>query len=361
MPAADRAARFEAITGLRYIEGADEEGGALLWFTFDGACRDAKFSEGDWSLVVTPEDEPEILIHSVDGPLFAERAGYRYKNFRVTLAAYDLKSAPPRLALRPDSASGFRQALDLSKRLVLDKLHEDFLTNRVTDTLSRLRAAPEAARHVAELLATGTCKGWQPLCRDMHRVRHALRRRIGRATGKDGHPLNADSILNAGQWEAWQGVFFEPLTMIWGPPGTGKTHAAGHILLGYALAAQELRRPLRILVTAATHHAIANVLRKTAELASAYGFTEVGTRHHEGRQGERRRRRASGFGYAHGGGPPVGCRLGRCARLPHCGLDRLEPLQDDERGPRARPSDVRRRARRRGVAASIAGRAHRAG
>jgi superfamily I DNA and/or RNA helicase len=67
-------------------------------------------------------------------------------------------------------------------------------------------------------------------------------------------------------------VFAEPLTLIWGPPGTGKTHTVAHVLAGYALAAQLEQRPLRIIVTAFTHHAIVNVLRKLAELAAAYGI-----------------------------------------------------------------------------------------
>ena len=92
-------------------------------------------------------------------------------------------------------------------------------------------------------------------------------RELIEASGRD-----PNGLLNEGQWAAWRGVFREPLTLIWGPPGTGKTHTVAHILVGYALAAREAGQPLRILVTASTHHAIVNVLRKTAELAADYGL-----------------------------------------------------------------------------------------
>ncbi len=273
----DRAARFEAIRGLRYLPERDEQGGGVLWFTFDPACRDAKFAEGDWSLVVTPEDEPEVLIHAVDGPLFAERAGWRYKNFRVTLETYDLAASPPQVALRPDNPGKFREALELAERpdraFVLDKLYEDFLTERVLSTLARLQDAPEAARHVGALLQHGTIPGWRPFFRDVHRVEYDLRKRITATTGKDGRKPDPNRVLNDGQWRALRGVFFEPLTMIWGPPGTGKTHTVAHILIAYALAARRAGCPYRILVTAATHHAIVNVLKKTAELAERYGLS----------------------------------------------------------------------------------------
>jgi hypothetical protein len=100
--------------------------------------------------------------------------------------------------------------------------------------------------------------------------RGAAERRLRELIEASGN--NPDGLLNEGQWAAWRGVFREPLTLIWGPPGTGKTHTVAHILVGYALAAREVGQSLRILVTASTHHAIVNVLRKTAELAADYGL-----------------------------------------------------------------------------------------
>ncbi|HEX8337424.1 MAG TPA: ATP-binding protein, partial [Pyrinomonadaceae bacterium] len=121
-------------------------------------------------------------------------------------------------------------------------------------------------RHVHDLLRDGRVADWRPVVGDAGGVEKVFRGRLAGA-GRD-----PDALLNEGQWLAWRGVFAEPLTLIWGPPGTGKTHTVAHILASYALAARMEGRPLRILVTAFTHHAIVNVLRKLAELAALYGI-----------------------------------------------------------------------------------------
>ena len=271
----DRAAKFEAIRGLRYLPGRDTQNAAgetVLWFGFDGACRDAKFTDGDDYLVATPEGRPEVLVNEVDGRLFEGQPFWRYKAYQVALETLDFAADPPRAGLRPKDAAAFRAAVDLAEPLVLDKTHSDITASWVLDTLARLRANPTAALHVAALVQHGTVPGWSPFFRSTPHVAYDLKKRMKAVVGDDGEPLDPDRVLNAAQWEAWRGVFFEPLTMIWGPPGTGKTHLLGHILIGYALAAKRMGQPLRLLVTAFTHHAIANVLKKAADLAVKYGL-----------------------------------------------------------------------------------------
>ena len=66
------------------------------------------------------------------------------------------------------------------------------------------------------------------------------------------------SDLNESQNAAIKGSLANPLTCLWGPPGTGKTHTIVVLL-------QELLHDgadRRILVTAPTHNAVDNVLRK---------------------------------------------------------------------------------------------------
>ena len=53
------------------------------------------------------------------------------------------------------------------------------------------------------------------------------------------------------------------LSLIEGPPGTGKTHLLGWILVALILHAQEQGRPLRIAVSALTHQAIDQVLKQS--------------------------------------------------------------------------------------------------
>lgn len=263
LPVEDRVGKFVCVSGLRFIEGSEQADGSM-WFTFDAASKDVKFDAGEYNLVVTPERQPEVLLGDIDGRLF-ERS-FRAGDLKVTLVEYDLRRDPPRLRLLPDKSDKFKERLDLTQPCALDQLYVDYNSGRVMRVLRGLNENTEAAAHLHALLKGGVVEGWQPPVAACGAAERRLRELI-EASGHD-----PDGLLNEGQWAAWRGVFREPLTLIWGPPGTGKTHTVAHILVGYALAARDVGRPLRILVTASTHHAIVNVLRKTAELAGAYGL-----------------------------------------------------------------------------------------
>jgi uncharacterized protein YdcH (DUF465 family) len=263
LPVEDRVGKFVCVSGLRFIESS-EQPDVSMWFTFDAASRDVKFDAGEYNLVVTPERQPEVLLGDIDGRLFDR--SFRAGDLKVTLVEYDLRSDPPRLRLLPDNPDKFKEKIDLTQPCVLDQLYVDYNSNRVMRVLSGLHENPQAAAHLHELLKGRTIEGWQPPAAGCGAAELQLRGLI-EASGND-----PDGLLNDGQWAAWRGVFREPLTLIWGPPGTGKTHTVAHILVGYALAARDAGRPLCILVTASTHHAIVNVLRKTAELAAEYGL-----------------------------------------------------------------------------------------
>ncbi len=266
LPVADRVARFECIGGLRYVEGADTPDGGL-WFTFDPAARDVKFERGEFDLVLTPEDAPERLVSEIDGPLF-NPSRWRHEAYKVTLADYDLAANPPRVCLRPVSGK-FRESVDLAAVHSLDKLFMDYTTAKVLDVLDRLRQNPEMAGHVHELLGGAATSGWRPLIADAAAVERDLARYAAAA--------GANPFLTAAQSRALRGAPATPLSLIWGPPGTGKTYMLGHLLLAYVLAARQSGRPVRILVTAFTHYAINNVLKKVSDLLRDYGLGDDST------------------------------------------------------------------------------------
>jgi hypothetical protein len=79
-------------------------------------------------------------------------------------------------------------------------------------------------------------------------------------------------VLNEEQRAAWRAPFERAVSVVWGPPGTGKTYLLAWTLIGMAAAARRAGRPFRVLVTAATHRAIANVLARLAIETAAAGL-----------------------------------------------------------------------------------------
>jgi len=75
--------------------------------------------------------------------------------------------------------------------------------------------------------------------------------------------------LTDSQTEAFRRICRQRATPVWGPPGTGKTHFLAAAILALAAAAARAGKPFRVLVTAFTHAAIENLLRKIAALRAA--------------------------------------------------------------------------------------------
>jgi DNA replication ATP-dependent helicase Dna2 len=243
LPAEERARRFESIRGLELV---DRRPDGVLVFEFDAACRDAKFRPGDFTLVLTNDDGAHLLE--------IDRAPWKRRRLMVELLGYDLSASPPRLLLSP--GSGFRRAeesgeIDLNRRCVLDRAPSDFQTARLVRTLRGLATESGEAAAVRAILGGGAPAGWRP-----------------RFDPPAVHATN----LNADQERAWRAAFGQPVTLVWGPPGTGKTYLLAWMLLGFAAAARLRAEPLRVLLTAATHRAVANVLQKLDREARAAGL-----------------------------------------------------------------------------------------
>jgi DNA replication ATP-dependent helicase Dna2 len=258
LPTADRARRFEAISGLNKVEVLPN-GHAV--FEFDEACREAKFRPGDFTLLLTNDDGR--TLGETDSKAWLRR------KLMVELIDYDLAAHPPRVTLASDhkwdalekAKFGGRPMLDLDRVCVLDRASVDFTTRRVVGTLRALAGGAGEADFVLGVLGGAVPDGWlKPLDAD-----------AGWAATVAAAQARLDrSILNVEQSEAWRATFDRAVSVVWGPPGTGKTYLLAWQLLGLAAAAKRDGRPLRILVSAATHRAIVNVLsRISRELESA--------------------------------------------------------------------------------------------
>ncbi|MEQ8224543.1 MAG: DEAD/DEAH box helicase, partial [Candidatus Eremiobacterota bacterium] len=72
--------------------------------------------------------------------------------------------------------------------------------------------------------------------------------------------------LTESQREAFEHLLNKTLTLLWGPPGTGKTHFIAAALLCILEAHRLTDRPLKIFLSAFTHTAIHNCLKKIFQL-----------------------------------------------------------------------------------------------
>jgi hypothetical protein len=72
------------------------------------------------------------------------------------------------------------------------------------------------------------------------------------------------------QTEAFKQVLHGRLTLVWGPPGTGKTHFLAKAVLSLARARKLAGKGLRVAITAFTHAAIENLLAEINECAAEF-------------------------------------------------------------------------------------------
>ena len=225
LPLTARAERYRALGPLAFQEATlDAEGRFLYHFRLPPEAPPARFRAGDF-----------LRLNAVGSPDLQE-------GIPILLARYEPHDQ--RLAV---IARQGRPALSKQLRYTLDEDLDDWTTPRMLHAV-REALTPGKHPHLTALL-TGTLSLAQP----MPGLAWAQR-------------WLAQMDLNTRQREALLLPFRTRLGLIEGPPGTGKTHVLACMLIALILEAWQAGRPLRLAVSALTHQAIDNVLRKVQEL-----------------------------------------------------------------------------------------------
>ena len=173
--------------------------------------------------------------------------------------------------------------LDFSKNVILDKIHNDYLTKKIKLTLEGIgfpsRAVPDQrtieALGLAANLLTGT-SAQTPAAEilwDTQKVYAQLTRHVlSRIQQEVKKFLKSREVnLDSSQWRAWNEALRSRFSIIWGPPGTGKSRTLRAVILGAVLDGLENNRSVRLLITANTYTAMDNVLLEAeAELAAMF-------------------------------------------------------------------------------------------
>jgi len=227
LPVEERVARYRCIAGLKYLKLQPLPSGKPAYvFSYAASGAQSKF-RGNEFLKLSPLHRP----HESQSVLLVQ-------------------NHPRKLQLILEPRGKGSLALDPQILYTLDEDLEDFTFPKVWDAVNR------AFSQTAPLNFFDLLNGKYLVDR-----------------GETASPLQAQAWLESmkkvldfdeSQERAFLLPFTYDLSLIQGPPGTGKTHVLAWILLAQAILAQCSRLSMRILVSAVSHRAINNVLRKVA-------------------------------------------------------------------------------------------------
>lgn len=159
-------------------------------------------------------------------------------------------------------------ALDLSTNVVLDPIHADFFTRPLAKVLRKLGRPAEAVNSAMVVAATGH-SAVVPSRYSVSSPLSGFLWRAGELAGQGNPPLAPgvwatldanDVTLNQSQRDALRRALERRVHLIWGPPGTGKSHTLVATIVAALLRARGAGQSLRVLVTAFTWAAIDNLM-----------------------------------------------------------------------------------------------------
>jgi DNA replication ATP-dependent helicase Dna2 len=304
MPPHEREARLKSARLIRRLSGIEEQrvleelsrtlgrpitpGQDIFVYKMSGASREVNVRPGDFTYALAPEGRhgflddhpyPYIKGTSLEGVVQgAAKPGTTIAEVGMTgvsIAAIDRVGGF--IALRAGERCCIRllelvAGLDFSRDVILDPVHRDFLTKKVQLTVQGIGNPPSAVEDPRLLealgLPTGTIAGAtasSPAAEVLWEAPKLHGQRMGRSLlairSKLASYFSSKSTgLDSSQWEAWEAALSLRFSLVWGPPGTGKSRTLRAVVLGAVLEALATKRPLRLLITANTYTAVDNVL-----------------------------------------------------------------------------------------------------
>ena len=294
-PVHEREARFVAARLPRRLHGTEAaDAGASLGLAPAARRRVYELAEGsrelrarvgdfDWSLA--PEDDPHFLDRSI-AAVAREHGlqhlvhGYLQKRSMDEITAATIAGLDRDARLIAVDMTDFALvvplfdaldaagALDLDEGVVLDGRHTEFFARRLLATLQEIgnprTAADNANRQVLSAMGMERRRGaqqnegspvadvlWAP--KDLVSASGQLDAAAVLSAIHDAGP-----DLNESQKRAIQSACSRRLSLIWGPPGTGKSRTLHGLIVGASLSAGA--KPLRVLICGPTYTSVDNVL-----------------------------------------------------------------------------------------------------
>jgi hypothetical protein len=299
MPPHEREARFSSLRLTERLRGQDrsdafnalgiQPSASLDVYRVRDTSHQANFKPGDGFTALVPENDISVLDWSL-GRYVRDRGGNPdqysadgWTSMEAVLGAKLVEFDRDKLlaVIEMDTYRGLaRKALvndgllDLERNVCLEKVAVDFLSGKVKDTLQAIGKTPKAIESPIAARALGQVTNPKPSQRvpvedliwDAPAMAADL---VSRQTTGARHALEGHGrALNDDQWAAFDHALTHRLSLIWGPPGTGKSRTVTNAILGAAHDAIAGNKRLRVLVASSTYTAVDNVLDEVAREAA---------------------------------------------------------------------------------------------
>jgi len=309
MPPHEREARFKSAILTRRLEGLERAraiqninrmvdrtlvaNSELLVYELAEGSVDVNVREGDINYVLSPMGEPNFLDNH-PYPRLVDRHqsdmyidGESIRESRSTgVSVEGIDRVNGYIALSPGFKCEIRLleqggAIDFTEDVILDYAPKDYQSKKIRKTLRAIGCPPIAYQDERVLEALGVQDldvqdaEITPVSRFLWEAPQVEQEGVERDADQLLDRLEEEGIgLNASQADAVSRALTHRITLLWGPPGTGKSWTLRAIVLAAVTDAIEEEGTVRIIVTAGTYTAVDNVLTDVAEQIEHFADNE---------------------------------------------------------------------------------------